>query len=356
MVTEYISWNFQTGYKQNDLQRAVEILNQDGLVAFPTETVYGLGGNGLHPAAAKKIYEAKGRPSDNPLILHISKTEDLHTIVGEIPKIAYPLIDAFWPGPMTLIFKKSEKVPYEITGGLETVAVRMPSHEGARQLIEASGIPIAAPSANTSGRPSPTRASHVKEDLDGRIDMIIDGGTVGIGVESTIVDLTEEIPVILRPGHITKKMLEEVIGEVMMDPGLSGADASIKPKAPGMKYRHYAPKAELTVYEGELDCVVERINELAKQYQTNEVGILATEETKERYLHGQVIVVGSRTDATIEQGLYEALRAFDHRGVKVILSESFSQEDKGEAIMNRLLKAAGQRIVYVERGKPENSL
>ena len=249
---------------------------------------------------------------------------------------------------MTLIFKKAESVPYDITGGLDTVAVRMPGHEGARQLIEAAGVPIAAPSANTSGRPSPTTAAHVKEDLDGRIDMIIDGGTVGIGVESTIVDLTEELPVILRPGHITRDMLEKCIGDVRMDPGLTSQSDFVKPKAPGMKYRHYAPKAEMTVYEGQTELVIDKINSLAKEYKEEEVGILATEETISCYPYGQVISVGTRREAeSIEQGLYGALRSFDHKGVKVIFSESFSQEEKGEAIMNRLLKAAGQRIVYL---------
>lgn len=350
MVTEYICWDSLTGYVPANLERAAGILKQGGLVAFPTETVYGLGGNGLCRDAAKKIYEAKGRPSDNPLILHISRKEDLPAIVSHIPDEAYPLMERFWPGPMTLIFEKAECVPYEITGGLETVAVRMPAHEGARQLIEAAGVPIAAPSANTSGRPSPTTAAHVKEDLDGRIDMIVDGGVVGIGVESTIVDLTEDVPVILRPGHITKDMLEDCVGQVRMDPGLDNPGGAVKPKAPGMKYRHYAPKAEMTIYEGPGELVVETINSLAKKYSKEEVGILATEETIFCYPHGQVISVGSRRQPeSIEQGLYGALRSFDHKNVKVILSESFSQEEKGEAIMNRLRKAAGQRIVYLSK-------
>lgn len=347
MLTEYIRWSPETGYQADELQRAVTILKQHGLVAFPTETVYGLGGDGLHPQAAKRIYEAKGRPSDNPLILHISKAEELQGLVKKIPHMAYPLMKAFWPGPMTLIFEKSERVPYEITGGLETVAVRLPGHEGARALIEAAGVPIAAPSANTSGRPSPTTAAHVREDLDGQIDMIIDGGTVGIGVESTILDLTDDIPIILRPGHITRRMLEEVVGEIRIDPGLSETDESVKPKAPGMKYRHYAPKAEMLVFEGDLDRIVEEINRRAGRYEADKVGILATEETADRYRHGQVISVGSRNAGTFEQGLYGALRAFDHKGVEVILSESFSQEEKGEAIMNRLCKASGQHILYL---------
>lgn len=347
MNTEWICWDTEKGYQQEDLKRAAHILQSGGLVAFPTETVYGLGGDGLRSEAAKRIYEAKGRPSDNPLILHISKVEELAAIVSGIPEKARPLMDNFWPGPMTLIFYKSKQVPYETTGGLETVAVRMPEHEGARQLIAQAGVPVAAPSANLSGRPSPTTAEHVKEDLWGRIDMIVDGGPVGIGVESTIIDLTEEIPVILRPGHITKKMIEEVVGEVRMDPGLSGKDPAVRPKAPGMKYRHYAPKAEMIVVEGPEEAVIRRIQERASQYSPEKVGILAAEESRERYTHGQVISVGSRKEHTIEQGLYAALRAFDHRGVEVIFSESFPEDERSEAIMNRLLKASGQRIEYL---------
>lgn len=347
MNTEWICWDSEKGYRQEELEQAAHILRTGGLVAFPTETVYGLGGDGLQPEAARRIYEAKGRPSDNPLILHISKEEELAAIVSGIPQKANALMDAFWPGPMTLIFHKSKQVPYETTGGLETVAVRMPEHEAARQLIAWAGVPVAAPSANVSGRPSPTTAEHVKEDLWGRIDMIVDGGPVGIGVESTIVDLTEEVPVILRPGHITKKMIEEVVGAVRMDPGLSGKDPAVRPKAPGMKYRHYAPKAEMTVVQGPEEAVIARIQELAGQYPPEKVGILAAEESKNCYTHGQVISVGSRKDHTIEQGLYGALRAFDRREVEVIFSESFSKEERSEAIMNRLLKAAGQRIEYL---------
>ena len=223
----------------------------------------------------------------------------------------------------------------------------MPSHAGARELIRQAGVPVAAPSANTSGRPSPTRAEHVKEDLDGKIDVIIDGGQVGIGIESTIIDLTEDVPVILRPGYITKAMAEQVVGEVRMDPGLSGKDPSKHPKAPGMKYRHYAPKASMAVYQGDREKVIKKICREAAGYPEDKVGILATEETKDAYTYGQVVVAGSRKDGTIAHGLYGALREFDRLGVEVILSESFAGEDKSEAVMNRLLKAAGQHIEYL---------
>ena len=221
-------------------REAGDILKAGGLVAFPTETVYGLGGNALDASAAKKIYAAKGRPSDNPLIVHVADTKSLYELASFVPDNAKKLADRFWPGPLTMILPKKESVPDGTTGGLKTVAVRMPDHPAALELIRTSGVYIAAPSANTSGRPSPTCAEHVMEDLDGKIEMILDGGTVGIGIESTIVDLTGDIPVILRPGYITKQMLEEVIGEVTVDPAVLSRhpDPGLKPKAPGMKYKH----------------------------------------------------------------------------------------------------------------------
>lgn len=347
MKTEYITWSRKYGYEKEALAQAAAVLKRGGLVAFPTETVYGLGGDGLQKEASMKIYAAKGRPSDNPLILHISRREELTPLVRCVPEKAERLMAAFWPGPMTLIFEKSERVPYETTGGLDTVAIRMPEHAGARELIKEAGVPVAAPSANTSGRPSPTTAEHVREDLDGKIDMIIDGGSVGIGLESTIIDLTEEIPVILRPGYITRDMVAGIIGAVKLDPGLEGKNPSARPKAPGMKYRHYAPKAQMTVYEGKTTAVVEKINQMASRYPASGVGILATEETKKYYPHGQVVVAGSRKEHTVSQELYGALRKFDHLGVEVIFSESFSGEEQSEAIMNRLMKAAGQHIIYL---------
>ena len=254
--------DMRSGISEEGIRLGGEILKQGGLVAFPTETVYGLGGNALDAEASAKIYAAKGRPSDNPLIVHIADWEAIRAIVSEVPEAAKRLADAFWPGPLTMILNKSDLVPYATTGGLETVAVRMPVNPIARALIRAGGGYIAAPSANTSGRPSPTTAQHVKDDLDGKIDMIIDGGPVGIGVESTIIDLTEKIPMILRPGYINMEMLRDVLGEVRMDPGLHFNDPNFHPKAPGMKYRHYAPKAPLTIVEGPQDRVVEEIRSL----------------------------------------------------------------------------------------------
>ena len=332
------------------IARAGEILKKGGLVAFPTETVYGLGGDATNPEASHKIYSAKGRPSDNPLIVHITNMKALEEMVEEVPQTAYALAERFWPGPLTMIFRKNDRIPYETTGGMDTVAVRMPSDPIAQALIDASTGYIAAPSANTSGRPSPTQAEHVAQDLSGKIDMIIDGGPVNIGLESTIVDLTEDVPMILRPGYITLEMLREVLGEVRIDPGLIAADSERKPKAPGMKYRHYAPKADLKVVEGKTDAVVQTINRLCEELveKKKQVGIIATEETKEHYRQGIVISIGARDDEeAIARHLYGILRQFDELGVDAIFSESFAAAGMGQAIMNRLLKAAGHQVLEV---------
>ena len=332
-------------------EKAGEILRAGGLVAFPTETVYGLGADALDEAASAKIYAAKGRPSDNPLIVHICKFEELVSIAKEVPAQAEKLADAFWPGPLTMIVWKNEKVPYETTGGMETVAIRMPKHPVALKLIEESGCLIAAPSANTSGKPSPTEASHVKLDLDGKIPMILDGGPVGIGIESTIIDLTEDTPMILRPGYITKEMLEEVLGEeVKIDPGIIASDSLTKPKAPGMKYKHYAPKADLILVDGEEEKVVAKINALAKEAVLlgKKVGIIGTDETIDRYPEGEVVSIGARSDEdAIAKHLYKLLRDFDEKEVDIIYSESFATPRIGQAIMNRLLKAAGHQVITV---------
>ncbi len=330
-------------------QQAAQIICRGGLVAFPTETVYGLGADGMSEDAARKIYAAKGRPTDNPLILHIADRKDLERITDKVTEDADKLMTCFWPGPLTLIFEKRKEIPYGITGGLETVAVRMPSHPAIRELIRRSGTAIAAPSANTSGRPSPTMAEHVWEDMAGRIDMLIDGGSVGIGLESTIVDMTVDPPMLLRPGYITVPMLKRVIGRLQIDPSLmEEAAPGVKPKAPGMKYRHYAPRAELTIVEGELDKAAEEIERLAeeKRRQGYRTGIIATEETRKFYHGGDVRIIGTRQDEeTIARHLFAVLREFDELGTQYIFSEAFSQQDLGQAIMNRLLKAAGHQII-----------
>ena len=336
------------------IARGGEILKNGGLVAFPTETVYGLGGNALDPKASMKIYAAKGRPSDNPLIIHIADIRDLDKIVTEVPEKARILAEKYWPGPLTMILPKADIVPKETTGGLDSVAVRFPSDMIAQELIKAGGGFVAAPSANTSGRPSPTMAEHVEEDLGDAIDMIIDGGQVGIGLESTIVDFTEEIPVILRPGYISLEMLQEILGEVRMDKGLLITDASVRPKAPGMKYRHYAPKADLSIVEGPEEEVVALINRLTAQGEASglKVGIIATDETRDYYTAGDVRSIGSREEEeTIAHHLYEVLRDFDSDEVNVIYSEAFYTPRMGQAIMNRLLKAAGHKIINTEEEK-----
>ncbi len=324
------------------------ILKQGGLVAFPTETVYGLGANALNEDAAKKTYAAKGRPSDNPLIVHIADEDDLPIVARNISDKAKQIIRQFWPGPLTLIFEKQYIVPFGTTGGLSTVAVRMPTDEIAKAVIRAGGGYISAPSANTSGRPSPTSAQHVADDLAGKIDMIIDGGNVDIGVESTILDMTVEPPMILRPGAITKEMLEEVIGEVDVDRALLSDDTQMAPKAPGMKYRHYAPKAQLMIVEGEMIEAVKAIRQIAYE-QTRlgyKVGIIATNETMEFYTTGVVKNIGTRSNEnSIAKNMYKVLREFDEEDVDYIYSEAFEGAGLGVAIMNRLEKAAGHHTI-----------
>lgn len=330
------------------IREAGEVLKRGGLVAFPTETVYGLGANALDEEAAKKTYSAKGRPSDNPLIVHITDLQALEEIAVNISPKTQELAEHFWPGPLTMIFDKSKIVPYGTTGGLETVAVRMPSDLIARELILAAGGYVSAPSANTSGRPSPTTAQHVKEDLDGKIDMILDGGEVMIGLESTILDMTVSPPMILRPGAITADMLEEVIGPVSVDETILGSESEQAPKAPGMKYRHYAPKANLMIVEGTLQNEVLAIRQLCYTavHKGRKVGVIATSETERCYTHGLVKNIGTReNDKTIAKNLYAVLREFDEADVTEIYSESFALQGIGSAIMNRLEKAAGhQRI------------
>ena len=333
------------------IAQAGEVLKNGGLVAFPTETVYGLGGDALKEDAAHKIYSAKGRPSDNPLIVHIADIAALDELAYDIPDSAYKLADTFWPGPLTMIFKKKEIVPYGTTGGLDTVAVRMPSHPVAAKLIKDSGVYIAAPSANLSGRPSPTRAEHVIEDMDGRIDMIIDGGAIEIGIESTIVDMTSDVPMILRPGYVTADMIRDVLGDVSFDPTvLAHSTVQGRPKAPGMKYRHYAPKASLTIVEGEQEKVTAKINELLKEGEAagEKIGVIASTETAADYLGGIVRTIGSRSDElSISRHLFGILRDFDTLQVDRIYSESFETPQMGQAIMNRLMKAAGHQVMEV---------
>ena len=388
METKRIIIEDRNHIKDEELKEAAGILRSGGLVAFPTETVYGLGGNALDEDAARKIYAAKGRPSDNPLIAHVSCVEEVAPLVKEIPEAGRKLMEAFWPGPLTMIFPKSEKVPYGTTGGLDTVAIRMPDDPVANRLIALAGVPVAAPSANTSGRPSPTTADHVWQDMNGRIEMIIDGGPVGIGVESTIVDVSSAVPAVLRPGAITMEMLAEVLGEVSVDPAILGPlSADVRPKAPGMKYKHYAPKADLTLVEpgtgteresgaeqvtgaeqktgadrntgadpetgldeAQLQAMIRKVRELSREKieAGYKVGVICTDESRGCYTDGEVRSIGARkSQASVAHNLYALLREFDDLGVDYIFSESFPKDHLGQAIMNRLSKAAGYKIVKV---------
>ena len=333
------------------MQEAGNLIAAGELVAFPTETVYGLGADALDPNASQKIYAAKGRPSDNPLIVHIAEVADLERVAKIVPKQAKILAEAFWPGPLTMVLWKKDEVPHATTGGLNTVAVRMPNHPVALDLISKSKTLIAAPSANTSGRPSPTEATHVMEDLDGKIAMVLDGGPVGIGIESTIIDLTEAVPMVLRPGYITPEMLSEILGEeVIIDPAILAVDEGAKPKAPGMKYKHYAPKADMVIIDGEKECVVEKISSLLQESkkQGKKAAVIATEETKAFYGTDVVLSIGSREEEdSIAKHMYKILRECDKLEVDVIYSESFKTPRIGQAIMNRLLKAAGHQVIHV---------
>lgn len=333
--------------KREEIRKGAEIIRKGGTVAFPTETVYGLGANALDEKAIDKIFLAKGRPQDNPLILHVSKIDEVYPLIKDIPYGAIPLMKKFWPGPLTIIFKKSEKVLDKVTGGLDTVAIRMPKHKVASMLIEESGVPIAAPSANISGRPSPTNAQHVIEDLNGKVDMIIDGGSTLVGVESTVLDMSSEVPTILRPGGITYEDLLTIFPEVQYDMSIIKEDENIVPKSPGQKYKHYAPKAKMIVFVGDLNKVALNINNLASKYifEGKKVGIMATEETLNKYKKGHIIDVGSRENPeTIAQNLFKVLRDFDELGVDIILAEGVSTEGIGTAIMNRMKKACGGDI------------
>lgn len=332
------------------IDKAADIIKSGGLVAFPTETVYGLGGDGLNPSAAMKIYAAKGRPSDNPLILHISDISQLSTLVREIPENAKRLAREFWPGPLTMIFKKSDIVPKETSGGLNTVAIRFPENKVAQALITSSGTPIAAPSANTSGRPSPTRASHVEFDLNGKIDMIIDGGACEFGLESTIVDVSGEVPCLLRPGSITLEMLRGVLDSVNVDKAVvTKLDVGELPKAPGMKYTHYSPSADVVIVRGNRDEMVHKINELITQVNSSfKIGVIATEENKDKYKNCEVLVIGSINDPqTIAANLFKMLRKCDYHKIDKVFAEGLCEDELGLAIMNRLKKAAGYCIIEV---------
>ncbi|QHZ45278.1 threonylcarbamoyl-AMP synthase [Bacillus sp. NSP9.1] len=335
--------DLSTNYPQ--ITQAARLLQQNETVAFPTETVYGLGANAKSTEAVAKIYEAKGRPSDNPLIVHIADIQQLEEFAEVDSSQASALMERFWPGPLTLVLPcKQGVLSTRVTAGLDTVAVRMPDHPVALALIKEAGVPVAAPSANVSGKPSPTKAAHVIHDLNGRIAGIVDGGPTGVGVESTVVSCTGDIPVILRPGGVTKEQLEAAAGTVLIDQGIT--DEEKAPLSPGMKYTHYAPEAPLAIVNG----TSEEIQRLIGQYQKDgmKVGVLTTEERAGAYRADAVRICGRRDRLeTVAAGLYDALRSFDEKKLDYIFAESFPEEGVGRAVMNRLLKAAGHRVIEV---------
>jgi len=339
----------ENNISQNIINEAAIVIKEGGLVVFPTETVYGLGANALDKLAVEKIFKAKGRPQDNPLIIHVSDF-NIGFLVKEIPCIAREIMNRYWPGPITLIFNKSDLVPKTTSAGLNTVGIRMPSNIIARRLIEAAGTPIAAPSANISGRPSPTDVESCIEDLSGKVEYILGGDKSQVGLESTIVDCTCTPLCILRPGVITIEMLREIDDKIYIDKSImSKQEDDFKPKAPGMKYRHYAPKSPVKIISGDLEKTVAKINEIVQNNIGNKkIGIIATDESKGKYPYGTVISLGGRNQLDdIGRNLFEVLRGFDAIDVDLILSEAFEEEGIGVAIMNRLKKSAGFDIIYV---------
>lgn len=356
MKTDIIKVDTSKPDWDKQLDHAAQVLRDGGLVAFPTETVYGLGANALDQSAIEGIYRAKGRPSDNPLIVHIAETDALKELTSDIPGMAPKLIEACWPGPLTLLMPKSDRIPAIVTAGLGTVGIRMPANPIALELIRKSGVPVAAPSANSSGRPSPTLAKHVIEDLSSKVDVIIDGGHTKVGVESTVLDITVDPPMILRPGGITYEKLTEILGLVRFDPAISSDNkTSAPPKAPGMKYRHYAPKASMLLIQGQPERVAGEIGKRAEVYNREGtlVGILTTDETASLYdpslfTYCKILSLGSRLNPeSLAANLFKCLREFDENRTGVIMAESLETDGIGQAVMNRMLKAAGGNIIKV---------
>lgn len=331
----------------HSIQKEIKtIIQEGGLIVFPTETVYGIGADATNPNAVKKIFIAKGRPSDNPLIVHLADQKDLESVVSSVPDLAYQLMIRFWPGPLTMVFHKKEIIPKEVSGGLLTVGIRIPSSHAAQAVIKAAGVPICAPSANLSGKPSSTLFKHVLEDFNEKVDMIIDGGQVDIGLESTVIDMTTPIPILLRPGAITKEMIEETLGIGIMD----ATKDEIKgiPKAPGMKYTHYAPKGKVYLIDGTKEAVISYINRALKQYDEHQVGVIAPSEYQEELKGFYKVNLGSLDNfEEIGRNIFLALRQMDALNISHIFIPALPSHDLGQAIMNRLLKAAGQHLIHV---------
>jgi L-threonylcarbamoyladenylate synthase len=321
-----------------------KVISKGGLVVFPTETVYGIGANAFNERAAAKIYQVKGRPIDNPLIVHIHEIAQLPNLVTHITPIAKKLIEAFWPGPLTMVFEKSNLISNQITAGLQTIGIRYPSSMTARNVIKAAEYPLAAPSANLSGRPSSTLFSHVFEDLNGKVDIIIDGGKSTIGLESTVLDVTTDIPTILRPGYVTKKMIEDVLKISILD--LSEARLTDVPKSPGMKYTHYAPKGKFTLVEGTKEAFIQYVNQMQNQFAGHKVAVIAASEYIDQIKVEYVFDIGSILNQDeIASNLFIALREMDAQNIEHIFTHTFDDHHIGHAIMNRLLKASGYNVI-----------
>lgn len=331
------------------IYEAAKLLRSGAVIGFPTETVYGLGADALNPQAVNRIFEAKGRPADNPLIVHISELDELPPLARDVPQAALELAKAFWPGPLTIIVTRSKLIPDVVTAGLDTVGIRLPDNLVALKLIRTAGVPVAAPSANISGRPSPTTAEHVLADMAGRIPLILDGGSTRVGVESTVVDITQDVATVLRPGGVTVEELRRVLGRVEVDPAIEHGTGFI-PRAPGQKYTHYSPEADVIVVEGDMDRQVQQISKLAgeKRAAGLKVGVLSTVQTHRFYTGSPVICLGDRDHpATISARLFSALREMDALGADLILAEGIPEHGLGLAVMNRLRKAAGFNIISV---------
>jgi L-threonylcarbamoyladenylate synthase len=332
-----------------EVRIAADFIKKGGLVAFPTETVYGLGADALNPKAVRALFKAKNRPLDNPPIVHVCSAQQVCRLVADVPSEAERIMRRFWPGPLTLIFKRSNIVPDVTVADLDTIAIRMPRHNVALALIRESGCPISAPSANLAGKPSPTSARHVLNDLCGKIDAVLDAGPTRIGVESTVLDLTVEPPQILRPGGTPYETLKKTVGNVQLSP-FATAEKAVpieKARSPGVKHKHYAPDADMIIVEGELSAVVKKVNELAESYirKGSKVGILCTDETAKHYRQDHVKSLGSRKDlSTVARNLFSLLREFDTEKVDVIIAEGVPVHGLGLAVMNRLRKASGYRI------------
>lgn len=323
-----------------------KMISEGKTVIFPTETVYGLGANALDDNAASKIYSAKGRPSDNPLLVHVAEKEDIKPLVVDIDKRAKLLIDKFWPGPLTIVFKKSKLIPDITSGGLDTVAIRMPSDKVARSVIRAAGVPVAAPSANLSGRPSPTKAEHIINDMNGRVNGILIGGFCDYGVESTIIDLSGDIPMVLRPGAITLEMLKDVLGDIKMDPSLMNKDDNVKAKAPGMKYKHYSPNAEVHIVLGSRQEVIDKINNLvySEENKNKKVAVMCMKQNIDKYHNCNVFCLGN-TYEEVARNLFDILIELDKNNIDIAYTENFEEIGIGVAIMNRLKKSAGYKFI-----------